>query len=65
MAQNSANSHWTCEEADGNVHAIIANIFKTAEKTAEEYGIPGNYLAGANIAAFVQVADAMIYQGIV
>lgn len=65
MAQNSAHSHWTFEEVDGKLQAIMANIFKTAEKTAEEYGIPGNYLAGANIAAFVQVADAMIYQGLV
>ncbi|MPM42833.1 NADP-specific glutamate dehydrogenase [bioreactor metagenome] len=65
MAQNSAHSHWTFEEVDGKLQEIMANIFKTAEKTAEEYGIPGNYLAGANIAAFVQVADAMIYQGLV
>lgn len=65
MAQNSAHSHWSFEEVDNKLKEIMENIFKTAEKTAEAYGMAGNYLAGANIASFVQVADAMMYQGLV
>jgi len=65
MSQNSQHGHWAFEEVDNKLKEIMENIFKTAEKTAEEYGLAGNYLAGANIASFVQVADAMMYQGLV
>ena len=43
----------------------MENIFDTVSKTAEEYGMPDNYMAGANIAGFIKVADSMIDQGIV
>ena len=46
------------------MQGIMKNIFDNCEARAEEYGMPGNYMAGANIAGFLKVADAMIAQGI-
>ncbi|HFU4240146.1 TPA: NADP-specific glutamate dehydrogenase [Streptococcus suis] len=65
MSQNSLRLSWTREEVDGRLKDIMANIFKTAKETAEKYDLGTDYLAGANIAAFEQVADAMIAQGLV
>lgn len=65
MSQNSLRLSWTREEVDGRLKDIMANIFNTAKETAEKYDLGTDYLAGANIAAFEQVADAMIAQGIV
>lgn len=65
MAQNSARLSWTFEEVDNKLKEIMENIFKTVNDTANEYGMPRNYMAGANIAGFIKVADSMIDQGIV
>ncbi|MDE1548418.1 NADP-specific glutamate dehydrogenase [Jeotgalibaca caeni] len=65
MAQNAQHGHWTFEQVDEQLQEIMKNIFATVETTAKEYGMDGNYLAGVNIASFVKVADAMIFQGIV
>ncbi|MCK3942037.1 NADP-specific glutamate dehydrogenase [Streptococcus suis] len=65
MSQNSLRLSWTREEVDGRLKDIMANIFNTAKETAEKYNLGTDYLAGANIAAFEQVADAMIAQGLV
>ena len=65
MSQNSARLSWTFEEVDEKLKGIMENIFDTVSKTAEEYGMPDNYMAGANIAGFIKVADSMIDQGIV
>ncbi|AQS52899.1 NADP-specific glutamate dehydrogenase [Jeotgalibaca dankookensis] len=65
MAQNASHSHWPREQVENELKAIMKNIFDTVNKTCETYNLGNNYLVGANIAAFTQVADAMIYQGIV
>ena len=65
MSQNSARLSWTFEEVDAKLKDIMENIFKTVDETSKEYGMPDNYMAGANIAGFIKVADAMIDQGIV
>ena len=65
MSQNSLRLSWTREEVDGRLKDIMTNIFNTAKATAETYGLGTDYLAGANIAAFENVANAMIAQGIV
>lgn len=65
MSQNSARLSWTFEEVDAKLKDIMENIFKTVDETAKEYGMPDNYMAGANIAGFIKVADSMIDQGIV
>ena len=65
MAQNSARISWTFEEVDEKLHQIMINIYRESVNAAEEYGCPGNLLAGANIAGFIKVADAMIVQGII
>ena len=49
---------------DQKLHGIMTNIYHNAAKAAEEYGMPGNLVAGANIAGFMKVADAMIWQGV-
>lgn len=65
MAQNSARLSWTFEEVDARLHTIMKNIFADCQKAAEDYGMPGNYMAGANIAGFLKVAEAMKAQGCV
>ncbi len=65
MSQNSQRLAWTFEEVDAKLKAIMENIFAAADEAAEKYGCPQNYVAGANIAGFVKVADAMLAQGIV
>ena len=64
MSQNSMRLSWTFEEVDQKLHDIMTNIYHNAAKAAEEYGMPGNLVAGANIAGFMKVADAMIWQGV-
>ncbi len=56
---------WSREEVDTRLKAIMAEIHRQCRETAEEYGTPGNYVNGANIAGFVKVADAMLDQGLV
>ncbi len=63
MAQNSMRLSWSEEEVDEKLHQIMVNIHKNAAKAAEEYGLGYNLVAGANIAGFVKVADAMYAQG--
>lgn len=63
MSQNSIRLSWTFEEVDEKLHNIMINIFKACDSAAKEYGVPGNYMAGANIAGFLKVADAMKAQG--
>ena len=65
MTQNSERLSWTFEEVDSKLQTIMVNIFHNLDKAAKEYGMPGNYVAGANIAGFLKVADAMKAQGIV
>lgn len=65
MTQNSMRLAWTREEMDNRLKMIMASIHKTCMETAEQYGTPGNYANGANIAGFVKVADAMLDQGVV
>jgi len=64
MAQNSARLSWSREEVDARLHQIMVAIHKNAYDTAKEYDVPGNLEAGANIAGFVKVADAMLDQGV-
>ena len=65
MSQNSQRLSWTFEEVDEKLHGIMVSIYQNASKAAEEYGKPGDLVAGANIAGFLKVADAMLAQGIV
>ena len=64
MSQNSMRYSWTFEEVDAKLKNIMVNIFHNANNAAEKYGLKGNLVAGANIAGFEKVADAMIAQGI-
>jgi glutamate dehydrogenase (NADP+) len=64
MSQNSMRMSWTREEVDAKLHGIMKAIHKACWETAKEYGAPGNYVNGANIAGFVKVADAMMDQGV-
>ena len=65
MSQNSQRLSWTFEEVDEKLHDIMVNIYRKAADAAERYGVGGNYVAGANIAGFEKVVDAMMAQGIV
>lgn len=65
MSQNSMRMSWSREEVDRRLNQIMVAIHKACYETAAEYGQPGNYVMGANIAGFVKVADAMIEQGLV
>lgn len=65
MSQNSERLSWSFEEVDGKLHDIMVNIFHNLDDAAKKYGMPGNYVAGANIAGFEKVATAMLAQGIV
>ena len=64
MSQNSTRLSWSSEDVDEKLHGIMVNIYKNAAKAAEEYGMKGNLVAGANIAGFLKVAEAMKAQGI-
>ena len=64
MCQNSARLSWSFEEVDSKLHGIMKTIYKNASEAAKRYGMEGNLVAGANIAGFEKVADAMIWQGI-
>jgi glutamate dehydrogenase/leucine dehydrogenase len=63
MTQNSMRLSWTREEVDTRLQMIMKSIHQTCLDAAEQYGTPGNYVNGANIAGFVKVVDAMIDQG--
>ena len=65
MSQNSERLSWTFEEVDAKLNGIMVNIYHSIDDAAREYGQEGNYVAGANIAGFLKVAEAMMAQGIV
>ena len=65
MSQNSERLSWTFEEVDSKLKGIMVNIFHSMDAAAKKYGMEGNYVAGANIAGFLKVAEAMTAQGIV
>ena len=64
MSQNSERLHWTFEEVDAKLHDIMVGIVHNSLDAAEKYGLEGDLVAGANIAGFEKVADAMIAQGV-
>ncbi len=65
MSQNSERLAWTAEEVDEKLHRIMVNIYTASNNAAKEYGMEGNLIAGANIAGFLKVAEAMMAQGII
>ncbi|MBT9282537.1 MAG: hypothetical protein KM312_07775 [Hydrogenibacillus schlegelii] len=65
MAQNSMRLSWTFQEVEENLKHIMHSIFRTALATAGQYGVPGDLVAGANIAGFLRVAKAMAAQGVI
>ena len=65
MSQNSMRLSWSFEEVDSKLRDIMVGIFRSIDGAAREYGMPGNYVAGANIAGFLKVAQAMEAQGVV
>ncbi|WP_026490361.1 NADP-specific glutamate dehydrogenase [Butyrivibrio sp. XBB1001] len=65
MSQNSERLSWTFEEVDAKLKQIMVNIYHNIDDAAKKYGMEGNYVAGANIAGFLKVAEAMKAQGIV
>ncbi len=65
MSQNSIRMSWTFEEVDAKLKGIMQSIFKSCDDASKEFGMPGNYMAGANIAGFLKVAEAMKAQGCV
>ncbi|MFG6120343.1 NADP-specific glutamate dehydrogenase [Thalassobacillus sp. B23F22_16] len=64
MAQNSSRISWTFEEVDAQLHEIMIDIHEKSVNAAKEYGHPGNLVIGTNIAGFINVADAMVMQGV-
>ncbi len=65
MSQNSERLSWSFEEVDAKLQGIMVNIFHNLDAAAKKYGMDGNYVAGANIAGFLKVAEAMTAQGVV
>ena len=65
MTQNSMRLPWTREEVDERLQKIMKSIHKTCVDVAEQYDVPGNYVDGANIGGFLEVAHAMMDQGLV
>ncbi len=65
MSQNSSRYNWKFEKVDKRLKKIMENIYKNSCEAAKKYGMEGNLVAGANIAGFLKVADAMMAQGIV
>jgi glutamate dehydrogenase (NADP+) len=65
MQQNASRDSWTFEHTEARLEAIMTGIHDRCAETADTYDRPGNYVAGANIAGFTKVADAMIALGVV
>ena len=65
QSQNSLRLSWSFEEVDARLHEIMVNIFAKVDNAGKRYGVEGNYVAGANIAGFEKVVEAMIAQGVV
>lgn len=64
MSQNAMKLLWTEEEVDEKLKKIMKNIFNNIDSAAKKYGMDGNLIAGANIAGFLKVAEAMLDEGI-
>ena len=64
MSQNSERLSWTFDEVDAKLQQIMVNIYHNIDDAAKQYGMEGNYVAGANIAGFQKVVDAMLAQGV-
>lgn len=65
MQQNASRDAWTFEYTEQRLTEIMVSIHDRCAQTADEYGMPGNYVAGANISGFVQVANATLAQGLI
>lgn len=65
MTQNSERLSWSAKEVDEKLHQIMVNIFAKVDDASKRYGLEGNYVAGANIAGFEKVVDAMLAQGVI
>ena len=65
MSQNSQRLSWSFDEVDKKLEGIMVGIYNNASNTAKEFGVAGNLVAGANLAGFKKVADAMIAQGVI
>ncbi|MCD4549092.1 NADP-specific glutamate dehydrogenase [Schaalia sp. lx-260] len=65
MQQNSGRTSWTFDVAEERLHSIMVNIHRNCLETAEEYGVAGDYVAGANLAGYIKVADAMVAHGLI
>ena len=65
MQQNASRDSWTFEHTDERLGEIMRGVHDLCAETAEEYGRPGDYVAGANIAGFNRVADAMLALGVI
>jgi glutamate dehydrogenase (NADP+) len=65
MQQNASRDSWSFEATEDRLANIMHNIHDTCAQTAEEYGTPGNYVLGANVAGFIRVAEAMQAMGVV
>ena len=65
MSQNSMRYSWSAEEVDAKLKDIMKNIYAASVDAAKAYGMEGDLIAGANIAGFLKVADAMLAQGVV
>ena len=65
MTQNSERLSWTFEEVDSKLKQIMVNIYHNIDDAAKKYGMEGDYVAGANIAGFEKVAQAMLAQGVI
>jgi glutamate dehydrogenase (NADP+) len=65
MSQNSMRATWDRDVVDDRLRQIMKKIFQQCSETAEDYGKPGSYFHGANIAGFTRVADAMMAQGVI
>ena len=65
MSQNAGHISWTFEEVDSKLEGIMRGIYHACDDAAKEFGMEGNYVAGANIAGFLKVANAMMAQGVI
>ena len=65
MSQNAGHISWTFEEVDSRLEAIMRGIYHACDDAAKQFGMEGNYVAGANIAGFLKVAEAMMAQGVI
>jgi glutamate dehydrogenase (NADP+) len=65
MQQNASRDSWSFEHTEDRLALIMSNIHETCLRTADEFGAPGNYVVGANIAGFQRVAAAMLALGVV